>query len=470
LSPSGLAIVANLPKTSKQPSIEESRWIHAPHVDYLDRKLVEMVRGDLARRGYIGLIIEEPPRHGKSELCSHFFPSWFLGTFPDKRVILTSYEAEFARSWGRKVRNTVTEYADLFGVEIDQSSQAAHSWDLKTRGGMITAGVGGAITGRGGDLLIIDDPVKNSQQAQSELIRQTQWEWYRTTFRTRAEPGAFILIIGTRWHEDDLIGRVLDHQDDEDIGGKFFRVRLPAFAEEPDEEFPDPDPLGRAPGEPLFPQRISLNQLEIVRKDVGEHTWASLYQQRPSPREGALFQKEWFEIVPKAPKLTKVVRRWDMAATDERKAEDPDYTVGVKMGLGEDGNFYILDVVRIREDPGKTERMLQVTANYDGRACKIRVEQEPGSMGKLYIRTLGRGIFRAYQFRGVRETGSKMIRAEVFAAACERGEVFLVKGKWNADWLKELTRFPGVAHDDQVDASSGAHDDLVRRAGKVTSW
>ena len=122
LSPSGLALVANLPKTSKQPEISESRWFHAPHVDYLDDLLVRLVRGDLAKEGYIGLIIEEPPRHGKSELCSHYFPSWYLGTFPQNRVILSSYEADFAMSWGRKVRNTVSEWGHVFGVEVSKSS------------------------------------------------------------------------------------------------------------------------------------------------------------------------------------------------------------------------------------------------------------------------------------------------------------------------------------------------------------
>lgn len=468
-----MALVDQIPKTSKRPDISDSRWIHARHVDYLDTLLVRLVRGDLAKEGYIGLIIEEPPRHGKSVLCSHYFPSWYLGTLPENRVILCSYESDFAMSWGRKVRNTTAEHGHLFGVKVDPSSSSASRWDLVSGGGMITAGVGGAITGRGGNLLIIDDPVKNSQDAQSELIRSRQWEWYRSTFRTRLEPGGCILLIGTRWHEDDLIGRVLEHQDDADVGGKFLRVRLPAIAEEPDELFPLPDPLGRAPGEALFPERISLRQLEATRVEVGEYVWSALYQQRPTPREGALFKQEWLEVVPGVPrdvKLRKVVRRWDLAATDEKKAEDPDYTVGVKMGLGSDGVIYVLDVVRVREDPGAVERTMARTAAIDGKSVKIRVEQEPGSAGKFVIRTLGRTIFRAYQYKGVRSTGSKMLRAEVYAAACERGDVRVVKGRWNGDYFKELIRFPGSTHDDQVDASSGAYEDLTSRTSEMKAW
>jgi predicted phage terminase large subunit-like protein len=454
--------------------LRSSTWIHARHVDFLDQKLVELAAGVLRDQGYIGLIVEEPPRHGKSELCSHYFPVWYLGARPDHRVILTSYEADFAASWGRKARNTLNEYGKLFGVTVDPSSASVSRWDiLKKRGGMITAGVGGAITGRGGNLLICDDPVKSSQEANSETIRQRNWEWYTSTFRTRLEPDGIILVIGTRWHEDDLIGRILANQDDAEFGGKFLRIRLPALAEEPDEEFPEPDPLGRKPGEPLFPERITLQQLEMTQEDVGPYVWASLYQQRPSPKEGALFSKEWFEVVPMVPagvRMRKTVRRWDLAATDEKKGEDPDYSVGALVGMGTDGYFYILDVVRMRETPGRVERRMSAVARIDGRSVRIRMEQEPGSAGKLLVAQYGRTIFRGYAFRGVRSTGNKVLRAETLAAAAERGEVRVVKAAWNKEWFKELTRFPFVTHDDQVDATSGAFEDLTTRSGKLVAW
>lgn len=451
-----------------------STWIHARHVDFLDQKLVELTAGVLARNGYIGLIVEEPPRHGKSELCSHYFPAWYLGAKSDNRVILASYEADFAMSWGRKTRNTLSEYGHYFGVELDPASSSASRWDIKgRRGGMITAGVRGAITGRGGDLLIIDDPVKNSEEANSETYREKSWEWYTSTFRTRLEPGGIILVIGTRWHEDDLIGRILEHQDDADIGGRFLRVRLPAIAEEPDEEFPEPDPLGRQEGEALFPERITLQHLEMTRKDVGEYVWGSLYQQRPAPKEGALFNKDWFEVVPGLPsgvRMKKLVRRWDLAATDPKKGEDPDYSVGALVGLGSDGYFYIIDLVRMRETPGRVEARMAATAAHDGQKVRIRVEQEPGSAGKLYVHSLARGIFRRYAFKGVRSTGNKVLRAEKLANAAERGEIRVVKGNWNREFFKELTRFPFVSHDDQVDAVSGGFEDIIHRAGKAVSW
>lgn len=454
--------------------LRSSTWIHARHVDYLDKLLVELVAGVLREQGYIGLIVEEPPRHGKSELCSHYFPAWTLGARPDWRVILASYEADFAASWGRKVRNTISEYGKYFGISLDPSSTSASRWDLKgKKGGMITAGVRGAITGRGGNLLIIDDPVKNSEEAQSEVYREKSWEWYKGTFRTRLEPNGVILVIGTRWHEDDLIGRILAHQADSEIGGKFLRVRLPALTEEPDEEFPEQDPLGREEGEALFPERYSRDDLLLIQDDVGPYVWAALYQQRPAPKEGALFHANWFEVVPRVPsdvRLKKTVRRWDLAATDPKKGEDPDYSVGALVAEGDDGYFYILDVVRVRESPGRLERTMRRVAQVDTRRVRVRMEQEPGSAGKIAVRHFAQGVFRGYSFRGVRSTGDKVLRAEVLASMAERGEVRVVKGRWNRDFFKELTRFPFGTHDDQVDATSGAFEDLTVRTGKVAAW
>lgn len=472
-SPSGLAFIANL-KKSKDPldphPEHASRWIHAKHVDLLDEMLVNLAAGEYRKQGYLGVIIMEPPRHGKSELCSHYFPAWYLGALPDNRVMLASYEADFAASWGRKTRNTLEEYGkDVYGIEIDSRSSAIDNWNIAgRRGGMETSGVGGALTGKGAHLLIVDDPVKNMQDAQSETIRRRQWEWYKSTFRTRLEPNGIMLLIGTRWHEDDLLGRVLTEMGEDVKADQFLVVRLPAIAEEPDEDWPDPDPLGRKVGEALFPERFDVNDLRPHMNNP--YVWNALYQQRPAPLEGGLFEKEWFEVVPRpVHRMRKTVRRWDLAATDPKKGEDPDWSVGLLLGLDEYGDFYVLDLVRVQETPGKLDKTIRRTLGRDGRAIRQRMEQEPGSAGKIAVWHLARGAFRGYAFRGVRSTGSKTLRAETVSSAAENRDIKVVKASWNRDFFYEVTRFPNAAHDDIVDALSGAYEDLTKRSNKVVT-
>lgn len=468
-SPSGLAWVANLRKT-QHPGLSPSSWIHAKHVDLLDEMIVKLIAGEYQKDGYVGILVQEPPRHGKSELCSHYTPSWYLGTKPDNRVILVSYEATFAASWGRKARNTTLEYGPaLYGIEVDPRSSAADRWDLKGhKGGMYTAGALGGITGRGADLLIFDDLIKNQQEAQSELLRDRTWDEWKNTFRTRLEPGGVILGVGTRWHEDDVIGRLIRAMGEGPLGmtdplydpraDRFIVVRLPAIAEEPDEEYPDADPLGRVPGEALFPERWPVEMLSPHM--ANELTWAALFQQRPTPKEGSLFKDSWFQVVPHpGGRFKKKVAFWDTASTDPKEGEDPDWTVRVLLGLHENGLYYVLDVVRFRESPGMFEQRMKEVTKRDRREgnVRFRVAQEPGSQGKLYIRVLANTIFRGLNMRGFRETGSKYQRADLVAGAAERGEVKVVRGLWNREFLREVRRFPQSTHDDQVDAMSGAY-------------
>lgn len=436
--------------------------------------------------GYVGLIIEEPPRHGKSELTSHYLPAWFLGTFPDKRVMLASYQDTFASSWGGKARDTLNMIGpDIFGIQVNPKRAAADWWDVAGRkGGMVTAGVGGQFTGRGADLLIADDLVKNWEEAQSETIRNKAWNFWRSTARTRLEPGGVICVIGTRWHEDDIIGRLLAMQGDSPEGenhelydehaDRYLRVRLPMLAEGPDDVPEDeeyvPDPLGRAPGEALWRERYDEMAARNIRATSRAIIWAAMYQQRPAPVEGAMFQRDWFEVVPPPSCKVKAIRRWDLAGTEEGEGDDPDWTAGVKIGLGEDGVFYVLDVVRFRDTPGGNEKRIAATAARDGRKVKIRMEQEPGQSGKAQIVHYRRKILRSYQFRGRRSTGDKVIRAETAAGYAEAGDIKVVRGPWNKEFLRELTRFPNGAHDDQVDAFAGCIDDLTSKsnAGIVT--
>lgn len=224
-----------------------------------------------------------PPRHGKSEMISHWFPVWWLGTFPDQRVIMASYGAEFAAQWGRKARNTYEEWApELWGLSVDEASHAADRWDIKGRaGGMTTTGIGGPITGRGADLLIIDDPVKDSEEAWSSTIQARNAAWWDGTAYTRLEPGGVVVVLMTRWHENDLAGYILRNS-----GEPWEVLRLPALADGEDE-------LGRRRGEALWPERFSREALDTIRRELSKddigYYWEAEYQQRPAIPEGLLF-------------------------------------------------------------------------------------------------------------------------------------------------------------------------------------
>jgi predicted phage terminase large subunit-like protein len=234
------------------------------------------------------LVVEAPPRHGKSELISKYLPAWYLGVFPRRHVMLAGYEATFARSWGRKARALLEEWgAAWFGVTVCDDARAAADWSIEHHGGgMVTAGVGGPMTGRGADLLIIDDPIKNAEEATSATMRDKHWDWWQSTASTRVEPGGCAIIIATRWHEEDLSGRLLAAAQT-GAGAPVRRLRLPAMAEQA-------DPLGRAPGQPLWPERWPLQQLELHRRALDEAWWQALYQQRPRAGSRALWPEVYF--------------------------------------------------------------------------------------------------------------------------------------------------------------------------------
>lgn len=227
--------------------------------------------------GYERLLILAPPRHGKSQIISRWLPTWFLEQWPHKKVMLGTYAADFARDWGRAVRDNFEHYHGNLSTRLRGDSRAADRWNTQQGGGMITGGAGGAFTGRGFHLGIIDDPFKNYQDAMSVLIRESIWRWWQSTFLTRAEPGASIIITLTRWHTDDLAGRILAEPD-----AKRWRIiRLPALAEHN-------DPLGRAPGEALWRARYPERALREKSIAVGPYVWDALYQQNPPSLQGLL--------------------------------------------------------------------------------------------------------------------------------------------------------------------------------------
>jgi predicted phage terminase large subunit-like protein len=429
------------------------------------------------------LMIFAPPQHGKSQLASVHLPAYWLARRPEDPVILCSYAASLAESKSRQARQVVEsqEFVELFsGIVTRRDSRAVDHWELDGhKGGLLAAGVGGPITGHGARLGIIDDPVENWEAAQSQVMRDKVWEWYRTTFRTRIWEGGAVVLIMTRWHEDDLAGRLLQEQ-----RGDWLVLRLPALAETQEERGANnariglptgaADPLGRAPGEPLCPQRFSKAALEQLRRDVGSLAWAGQYQGVPRPAEGSRFKRHWFQLVDAPPAQARRVRYWDKAGT----AGGGDYSAGVLMARGGDGVYYVEDVVRGQWSSHERNQVMLRTAQADaakyGNAVSQWVEQEPGSSGKESAEATVRQL-AGFPVYAEPSTGSKEVRAEPFAAQAEAGNVRLVRGPWNGEYIEELCSFPNGRNDDQVDGSSGAFNHLalggVRTVpGRLLCW
>jgi len=346
----------------------QGKWKLARHLELLDQTILESIQ--LAQHNQLeGLIVSMPPQHGKSELCSKYLPAWYLGTFPDHRVLLTSYEADFASTWGRKARDLMELYGHLFGVRVSPRSSAKNRWDLVGRdGGMSTAGVGGPITGRGAHLLIIDDPIKNDEEARSPTIRQKQWDWWQSTASTRLRPGGLIVVIQTRWHRDDLTGRLLEHA--KTNGQRWRSVVLPALAQEN-------DPLSREPGEALWPEVYSGERLERIRTSRTAYYWQSLYQQNPQAEGGAewadsLFGPNiWFGDWPS---------NWHSKtiAIDPSKGTDAkfgDYSAFVLLMFAHDGKLYIDADLAIRNTTIIAETALEYNRTFKPDAMVVEVNQ-----------------------------------------------------------------------------------------------
>ena len=392
------------------------------------------------------LIVSMPPRHGKSELISHWLPIWYLMHRPQGRVVVASYEARFAETWGRKARDTIRNTSGL-GMTVRPDADAASAWLLDSGGGMFTTGVGGPLSGRGADLLIVDDPIKNWAEARSEVYRQNTLEWFRSTAYTRLEPGGSCIVVMTRWHEDDLAGQL------EQLDG-WETMTLPAVSEED-------DAMGRPPGHALWPARYPLPQLLETKAQVGEQVWAGLYQQRPAPLEGGMFQRaDWqMEERKKFPPIESGVawRGWDLAADP-----DGDYAVGVLMQKDDEGLFWVHDVVREQVTPRRLEALILQTAHKDGPHVLISLPQDPGQAGKVQAEALV-SLLAGFGASPSPESGDKELRAVPYAAQVGNGKVMLPKGAvWVDAYINELASFPNGKYDDQVDASSRAFGQLVQ--------
>jgi len=401
----------------------------APHHYLIAEKLEAVERGEIDR-----LMISVPPRHGKSELSSKRFPAWFLGRNPGKSIIAASYNSDLASDFGREVRNIVDapEYHAVFSTRLASDSKAANRWHTNGGGAYIAAGVGTAVTGRGADVVLVDDPLKNREEADSELSRQRVWDWYTSTAYTRLAPGGRIVVVTTRWHEDDLTGRLLTAM--ENGGDRWEVMVLPAI---------------NADGEALWPDRYSKTALERIKANIGTRDWSALYQQSPAPDEGLYFKRDMMRFYTVPPQHLRFYGASDYAVT----ADGGDYTVHAIVGVDPDDNIYIIDIWRKRSE---SNVWIDAFCDLIKRYKPLKWAEEQGQI----LKSLGPFIDRrqretkAYCAREqFTSAADKATRSRSFQARMAMGKVYFpTLAPWMGDLEAELFAFPAGKNDDQVDS------------------
>lgn len=421
-------------------------WVHREICDALD-KFLDDVRAKRSPR----LIITMPPRSGKSELVSRRFPAYAFGRFPDLQIIATSYSADLSQRFNRDVQRIIDDdkYREIFpettlnGSRVRPDSRGSYirTSDLFEivghSGAYRSCGVGGGITGQGADCLLIDDPVKDRAEANSATVRRSIWDWYTSTAYTRLSPGGGVIVMATRWHLDDLIGRLIENMGTGQ-GDNFTVINYPAIAEQ--------DETHRRKGEALHPERYSLDQLKKIQKTVGSRDWAALYQQHPIPDGGNVFKSEWFKYWTESslpPEFDQIVASWDMTFKDSKNS---DFVVGQVWGK-KGANFYLLDQVRGQWDFVKTREMFLVLAQKWPKATRKLVEDKAN--GSAIISELQKTVSGIVP---ITPKESKEARASAVTPFFEAGNVFIPDSKekpWVSAFEAELLSFPAGAHDDQ---------------------
>ena len=435
LSPSALAQF----HTRNAP--EDVRWNPAAHLFELEAEIqaaIQQPRGRLA--------ISLPPRFGKTTLLRYVMAD-HLGKRPDDNLMYVTHSGDKAADEGGKVRSIAAQtFGPVYGLELAADSQAKAEWKVQghPNGGARFTGTDGDLMGRGFNLGIVDDPAGKID----EIYNADAWNklaaWYDSVFLSRAEPGASVILVMHRWAVDDLIGQLTE------LDGAWRVVNFPAIRD----------------GQSLWPERWTLDELEAIRRTKTGRVWAAQYQGEPEPEGGRTFEPAWVTLVSELPAEGWVsIRAWDCAASQGRG----DYSVGAKLGYHlSTGLFVIQDVVRGQWSAAQLLDKMRQTAQRDGYEVGIRVEQEPGSSGKLAVDSVRRYL-GDYLVKGVRATGSKESRWLPMAAAMEHGKLYVADGPWNGAFLDELTRVPGAKHDDQADAAALAYNELQQMVGRVAA-
>lgn len=442
-----------------------------PHLQYLSDRLAQAVR-DVENGKERRIIVEMPPRSGKSLLATQITPAWILSCHPSWPIVLTSYSGTLATEWGRQIRRWVTE--NRFGehLAVQRDAGAASGWQTTEGGALLSRSIREALTGHGAKVLIVDDPHKDFAEAHSEASRAAVWNWFQTVAQTRLQPPSLVIVIMTRWHEDDLVGRLQSEEYGDPSDWEV--ISLPAIAEKA-------DVLGREPGEPLISPLVdesaeeALARWEKVRRAVGSYAWSALYQQRPSPPTGAIFDTGWWKYWTTDPELAdgdkvvlvtaeelrngKWVDSWDATF---KGADTSDFVVGQRWAMV-GGDRLLMDQVRDRLSFTETIEKMKAwgpaaspLSRYGDLVHQRLIEDKAN--GPAIIDTLKREISG---IKPIEPRGSKEARARAVTPEIESGNVRLPHPSmpgfdWVTEFVSEFREFPNGAHDDQVDAASQA--------------
>jgi predicted phage terminase large subunit-like protein len=397
------------------------------------------------------LMLLLPPGSAKSTYASRIFPVWWFAHHPASAVIAASHTATLAEHFGRSVRDLVVEKGHDLGLTLRQDVRAAGNFEISDGSQYFAIGVRGAVTGRRADLALVDDPIRSLNDADSFSCREHLWEWFRSELLTRMKPHGRIVLIMTRWHTDDLAGRLIER-------GGWQVLRFPAFAEAG-------DPLGRPEGAALWPEWEDHKGLQEKKALLGERHFSALFQQAPLREAGQLFDPRKLRVVDTVPKGA-CVRAWDLAAS-LGDAGNPDWTVGVKLVRDDSGQIFVDDVIRFRALAAEVAARIRDAAQHDGRDVAIGLPQDPGQAGKAQILYLTQ-LLAGHRVIATPESGSKATRATPIASQIAAGSVAMRRAQWNTEFLDELANFPNGQKDDQVDALARAFELLIEKSPQAT--
>lgn len=444
-----------------------------PHVTLLSDAIRRTVEDGIAGTGPGRLIVSMPPRVGKSFLSSIITPAWYLERYPDRQVILATHDSNLSTSFGRKVRDLLARNEGRLQARLAQGVTAASEWETTLGGGMLSRGVGGSITGRGGHLFLIDDPIKDFRDAHSPAYRKAQWEWWLSTAQTRLEPGAAVVVVATRWHEDDLTGRLMSDEWEGDPD-EWEVLRVPALADR------DDDPLGRKAGEPLTlasideTAEVAAGRWAKIRKGTSSYLWNGLYQQDPKEPDGTLLKRDWWRWYTRDGDVyvlgddtvrrddMRIVQSWDLAFTDKATS---DFVVGQVWGQWK-GTRILLDQTRGRMDFPNTKTAMRAAHAKWPETSATWVENKAN--GPALIAELKTEIAGLLPHD---PKDSKLQRVYAVQPIVEAGSVWLPHGaSWSREFVDECAHFPTGTHDDQVDAMTQAllRMQTARRGGMAS--